>query len=56
MMSASWAPMMAAMMLPSAAPAIARRARERDGVLSAPLFAGAYLAVWTAVALASYAL
>jgi predicted metal-binding membrane protein len=39
-------PMMAAMMLPSAVPAIARRARERDGALSAPTFAGTYLGVW----------
>ena len=38
--------MMTAMMLPSAAPAIVRRARERDGVLAAPLFAGSYLGIW----------
>jgi predicted metal-binding membrane protein len=44
--------MMGAMMLPSAVPAIARRARERDGVLAAPLFAGSYLAIWALVALA----
>ena len=45
-------PMMAAMMLPSALPAIAYRARERDGVLAAPRFAGSYLGVWALVALA----
>jgi predicted metal-binding membrane protein len=45
-------PMMAAMMLPSAVPAIARRARERDGVLAAPLFAGSYLGAWAVAALA----
>jgi predicted metal-binding membrane protein len=45
-------PMTAAMMLPSAAPAIARRARERDGVLAAPLFAGSYLGTWTLAAVA----
>jgi predicted metal-binding membrane protein len=45
-------PMMAAMMLPSAVPAIARRAREGDGVLAAPLFAGSYLGTWALVALA----
>jgi predicted metal-binding membrane protein len=45
-------PMMAAMMLPSAVPAIARRARERDGVLAAPLFAGSYLGTWALAALA----
>jgi predicted metal-binding membrane protein len=44
--------MMAAMMLPSAVPAIARRARERDGVLAAPRFAGSYLGTWALVALA----
>jgi predicted metal-binding membrane protein len=40
------------MMLPSAVPAIARRARERDGVLAAPLFAGSYLGTWALAALA----
>jgi len=48
--------MMAAMMLPSAVPAIARRARERDGVLAAPLFAGSYLGTWALVGLAIYIL
>jgi predicted metal-binding membrane protein len=43
-------PMMAAMMLPSAFPAIARRARDSDGVLAAPLFAGSYLGTWALVA------
>jgi predicted metal-binding membrane protein len=42
--------MMAAMMLPSAVPAIARRARARDGVLAAPLFAGSYLGTWALAA------
>jgi predicted metal-binding membrane protein len=51
-MGAASVPMMAAMMLPSAVPAIARRARERDGVLSAPLFAGSYLGTWALAALA----
>ena len=45
-------PMMTAMMLPSALPAIARRARERDGVLAAPLFAGSYLGTWALAAIA----
>ena len=40
------------MMLPSAVPAIARRARERDGVLAAPPFTGSYLCTWALVALA----
>jgi predicted metal-binding membrane protein len=51
-MGAASVPMMAAMMLPSAVPAIARRARERDGVLAAPLFAGSYLATWALAAVA----
>jgi predicted metal-binding membrane protein len=55
-MGAASVPMMAAMMLPSAVPAIARRARERDGVLAAPLFAGFYLGTWALVALAMYLL
>jgi predicted metal-binding membrane protein len=56
MMTFGWVPMMAAMMLPGATPAIARRVREHDGVFAAPLFAGAYLAVWLLVGLAVYAL
>jgi predicted metal-binding membrane protein len=56
MMTAGWVPMMAAMMLPSALPAIARRVRDRDGALAAPLFAGAYAGIWALVGLAGYAL
>jgi predicted metal-binding membrane protein len=51
-MGAASVPMMAAMMLPSAVPAIARRARGRDGVLAAPLFAVSYLGTWALAALA----
>jgi predicted metal-binding membrane protein len=51
-MSTSSVPMMAAMMLPSAVPALARRAREREGVLAVPLFAGSYLGTWALAALA----
>ena len=47
-----WVPMMAAMMLPGAAPAVFRRAR----VQAVPLFVGSYLAVWTLVGLVVYAL
>ena len=54
-MTLGWVPMMAAMMLPSAAPAIARRARERHGVVAAPLFAGLYFGVWMLAGLALYA-
>ena len=49
-----WVPMMAAMMLPAAIPAIVRRARADDHVRAAPLFAGSYLAVWAIVGLAIY--
>ena len=48
--------MMAAMMLPSAVPAITRRARESHALIAAPLFAGSYLGVWTLAALAMYVL
>jgi predicted metal-binding membrane protein len=48
--------MMAAMMLPGAAPATLRRARATARVLVAPLFAWSYLAVWAVVGLAVYAL
>ena len=43
--AAVWVAMMAAMMLPGAAPAVARAARA-GGVRTVPLFAGAYLVVW----------
>jgi predicted metal-binding membrane protein len=49
-----WVPMMAAMMLPSAIPAVARRARAEDPVRAVPLFAGSYLAVWILFGLAVY--
>lgn len=42
---AVWAAMMAAMMLPGAAPATLRRARA-GGVRAVPVFVGSYLAVW----------
>jgi predicted metal-binding membrane protein len=51
---AVWVPMMAAMMLPGALPAVLHRIDGR--VLAAPLFAGSYLAVWTMVGLAVYVL
>jgi predicted metal-binding membrane protein len=53
---AVWVSMMAAMMLPGAAPAVSRFIRTDGRVLAAPLFAGSYLAVWTAVGLVVYAL
>ncbi len=53
---AVWVPMMAAMMLPGAVPAVSRFIRADGRALAAPLFAGSYLAVWTLVGLAVYAL
>jgi predicted metal-binding membrane protein len=50
-----WVVMMAAMMLPGAAPAVVRRARARGGARAVPLFAGSYLAVWALVGIAVYA-
>jgi predicted metal-binding membrane protein len=47
---AVWVTMMAAMMLPGAVPAVVRGART----VTAPLFAGGYLAVWTLVGLLVY--
>ncbi len=54
--AAVWVAMMAAMMLPGAAPAVARAARA-GGVRAVPLFTGSYLAVWAlagAVVFAAY--
>jgi predicted metal-binding membrane protein len=52
---ALWVSMMAAMMLPGAAPAVVRRA-QAGGVRAVPLFIGSYLAIWTLVGVAVYAL
>jgi predicted metal-binding membrane protein len=51
-----WVVMMAAMMLPGAAPAVMRRAHADGRVRTLPLFLGSYLAVWTLVGVAVYAL
>ncbi len=53
---ALWVPMMAAMMLPGAAPAVLRRAHASGRVSAVLLFVGSYLAVWTLVGVAVYAL
>jgi predicted metal-binding membrane protein len=53
---AVWVVMMAAMMLPGAAPAVLRRAQADGGVRAVPLFIGSYLAVWAVVGAAVYAL
>ena len=51
-----WVVMMAAMMLPGAAPAVVRRAHASGGVRAVPLFVGSYLAIWALVGVAVYAL
>ncbi|MGO9882153.1 MAG: DUF2182 domain-containing protein [Solirubrobacteraceae bacterium] len=51
-----WVTMMAAMMLPGSVPAVLRRARAADRVRAVPVFVTSYLAVWTLVGLAVYAL
>jgi predicted metal-binding membrane protein len=53
---AVWVSMMAAMMLPGAAPAVLRRARASGRARAVPLFVGSYLAVWTLMGVAVYAL
>jgi predicted metal-binding membrane protein len=53
---ALWVSMMAAMMLPGAVPAASRSARASGRVRAVPLFVGSYLAVWTLVGVAVYAL
>ena len=52
---ALWVPMMAAMMLPGAAPAVLRRARVSGRVRAVLLFVGSYLAIWAVVGLVVYA-
>jgi predicted metal-binding membrane protein len=53
---AAWVAMMAAMMLPGAAPAVLRFAQASGGVRAVPLFIGSYLAVWALIGIAVYAL
>jgi predicted metal-binding membrane protein len=53
--AAMWVSMMAAMMLPGAAPAVWRRAQANGRVRAVLLFVGSYLAVWALVGVAVYA-
>ena len=53
---AVWVAMMAAMMLPGAAPAVLRLTQGSGGVRAVPLFIGSYLAVWALIGIAVYAL
>jgi predicted metal-binding membrane protein len=54
--TAAWVTMMAAMMLPGAAPAVARHARMSGTMGAALPFAGLYLAVWALAGVVAYAL
>jgi predicted metal-binding membrane protein len=51
-----WVSMMAAMMLPGAAPAVLRHAQAGRRVRAVPLFVVSYLTVWALVGVAVYAL
>jgi predicted metal-binding membrane protein len=53
--AALWVAMMAAMMLPAAAPAVVRHVHASGRVLGVPLFVGSYLAVWALVGVVIYA-
>ena len=54
--AAAWVTMMAAMMLPGAAPAVARHAIARGNAWAALTFAGLYLAIWVLAGFVAYAL
>ena len=54
--AAAWVTMMAAMMLPGAAPAVARHARLSGKARAALPFAGSYLAIWALAGVVAYAL
>jgi predicted metal-binding membrane protein len=53
---ALWVLMMTAMMLPGAVPAVLRRAHYSGRLHAVPSFLGSYLAVWTLIGFAVYAL
>jgi predicted metal-binding membrane protein len=52
----AWVTMMAAMMLPGAAPAIVRQTRVSGRLRAAPPFTGFYLAIWALAGVVAYAL
>ena len=54
--AAAWVTMMAAMMLPGAAPAVARRTRTAGNGRAALPFVGSYLAIWALAGVVAYAL
>jgi predicted metal-binding membrane protein len=53
---ALWVLMMTAMMLPGAVPAVLRLAHDSGRLHAVPSFVGSYLAVWTLIGFAVYAL
>jgi len=53
---ATWTTMMAAMMLPGAAPAVVRHVRVNGTARAAPSFIASYLAIWALAGVAAYAL
>ena len=53
---AVWVPMMAAMMLPGAAPAVVRRVQASGRVRAVLLFLGSYLTVWALAGVVVYGL
>jgi predicted metal-binding membrane protein len=54
--AAVWVPMMAAMMLPGAVPAVLRRVHVSKRAMAVPLFVASYLAMWALAGVAVYAL
>jgi predicted metal-binding membrane protein len=54
--AAAWVTMMAAMMLPGAAAAVAKHVRVHGTLRAAVLFTGAYLAIWALAGLVAYGL
>jgi predicted metal-binding membrane protein len=52
--AALWVPMMAAMMLPGAVPAVLRRASARGALRVVPAFVISYMAVWALAGVAVY--
>jgi len=54
--AAAWVTMMAAMMLPGAAPAVASHVRLSGNVRAALPFTGCYLAIWALAGVVAYAL
>jgi predicted metal-binding membrane protein len=54
--AAAWVTMMAAMMLPGAAPAVARHTRTAGNGRAALPFVGSYLAIWALAGVVAYAL